>query len=201
MPTRVPLAVTRRPASAARGSGSARCSSTRAGPEQSGVDRVPRAVRRFPEAVLARFDVVSWDPRGTGASRAVDCVDDAYLDLSAGAPVVPETAAQLAVVRDVREGLRRGCKERMGAYARQVGTRNSARDLEAIRIALGEPTLNYLGYSYGTVLGMTYAQMFPATVRAMVLDGPPDYWLASLDYSYAAGERLQAGARHLPRLV
>ena len=73
----------------------------------------------------------------------------------------------------------------MGAYARQVGTRNSARDLEAIRIALGEPALNYVGFSYGTVLGMTYAQMFPATVRAMVLDGPPDYWLPSLDYSYA----------------
>jgi pimeloyl-ACP methyl ester carboxylesterase len=73
----------------------------------------------------------------------------------------------------------------MGSYARHVGTRNSARDLEAIRVALGEPSINYLGYSYGTVLGMTYAQMFPATVRAMVLDGPPDYWLPSLDYSYA----------------
>ncbi len=78
----------------------------------------------------------------------------------------------------------RGCTERGGIYAGEVGTRNSARDLEAIRIALGESTLNYLGYSYGTILGMTYAQMFPTTVRAMVLDGPLDFWLPQLDYAH-----------------
>ena len=59
-----------------------------------------------------------------------------------------------------------------GRVRGQVGTRNVARDLEAIRIALGEPKLDYLGYSYGTVVGATYAQMFPTTVRRMVLDGP-----------------------------
>ena len=69
-----------------------------------------------------------------------------------------------------------------------MGTRNTARDLEAIRIALGEPTLNYLGFSYGTIVGATYAQMFPTTIRTMVLDGPPDYWLPQLDYSYAQAD-------------
>ena len=155
------------------------------GPGQGGTDAVPRVARRFPATVLDRFDLVTWDPRGTGASRPVDCVDDAYLDLAAGAPVVPETTEQLAVVRDYGEGFARGCKDRMGSYARHVGTRSSARDLEAIRIALGEPAISYLGFSYGTVLGMTYAQMYPSVVRAMVLDGPPDYWLAALDYAYA----------------
>ena len=77
-----------------------------------------------------------------------------------------------------------GCVQRMGAYAGQVGTRNVARDLEAIRIALGEPKLDYLGYSYGTIVGITYAQMFPTTIRTMVLDGPPDYWLRARDYGY-----------------
>ena len=72
----------------------------------------------------------------------------------------------------------------MGAYAGQVGTRNVARDVEAIRVASGEPKLDYLGYSYGTIVGITYAQMFPTTVDAMVLDGPPDYWLPSRDYTY-----------------
>ena len=77
-----------------------------------------------------------------------------------------------------------GCVQRMGAYATELGTRNVARDLEAIRIALGEPKLDYLGYSYGTIVGITYAQMFPTTIRTMVLDGPPDYWLRARDYGY-----------------
>ena len=71
-----------------------------------------------------------------------------------------------------------GCLRGTGRHAQHCA------DLEAIRIALGEPSLNYLGYSYGTVLGMTYAQMFPATMGAMVLDGPPDYWLPQLDYAH-----------------
>jgi pimeloyl-ACP methyl ester carboxylesterase len=77
-----------------------------------------------------------------------------------------------------------GCSQRNGAYAGQVGTRNVARDVEAIRIALGEPKLDYLGYSYGTIVGAVYAQMYPATVGRMVLDGPPDYWLSARDYAY-----------------
>jgi pimeloyl-ACP methyl ester carboxylesterase len=141
-------------------------------------------VARLPDSVEARFDLVSWDPRGTGASRVVDCVDDGFLDLGAAAPPVPDTAETLAVVRSYNRAFARGCTERGGTYAGQVGTRNSARDLEAIRVALGEPSVTYLGYSYGTVLGMTYAQMFPANVRAMVLDGPPDYWLPQLDYAH-----------------
>jgi pimeloyl-ACP methyl ester carboxylesterase len=76
----------------------------------------------------------------------------------------------------------------MGAYASQVGTRNVARDLEGIRIALGDPKLDYLGYSYGTVVGATYAQMFPATVGRLVLDGPPDYWISARDYAYRQGK-------------
>ncbi|MET0626939.1 MAG: alpha/beta hydrolase [Acidimicrobiia bacterium] len=153
------------------------------GPGQGGVDYLPQLINRFPDTVLARFDIVTWDPRGTGHSRPVDCVDDAFLDTDT--PIVPDTAAELTVARDYSAAFARGCTQRMGAYAGQVGTRNSARDLEAIRIALGEQQLNYLGFSYGVVLGMTYAQMFPGAVRTMVLDGPPDYWQPSLEYAYA----------------
>jgi pimeloyl-ACP methyl ester carboxylesterase len=155
------------------------------GPGQGGVDYLPLVSRRFPDEVLARFDIVSWDPRGTGASRPVDCVDDAFLDATSASPAVPDNAVTLAAARAQTATFAKGCTDLMGTYAGQVGTRNSARDLEAIRIALGEPTISYLGFSYGTVLGMTYAQMFPHAVRAMVLDGPPDYWLPSIDYSYA----------------
>lgn len=153
------------------------------GPGEGGVDYVPQLISRFPDTVLERFDLVTWDPRGTGHSRAVDCVDDAFLD--ADTPIVPDTPGKLNLIRAYSDAFARGCAERMGAYAGQVGTRNSARDVEAIRIALGEPQLNYLGFSYGVVLGMTYAQMFPGAVRTMVLDGPPDYWQSSLEYAHA----------------
>jgi pimeloyl-ACP methyl ester carboxylesterase len=154
------------------------------GPGESGVDYLRRTWSRLPDVVRARFDVVSFDPRGTGASRPLDCVDDAFLDLGAGITPIPTTAPQLDAVHRYNEQFAAGCVQRMGAYAGEVGTRNVARDLEAIRIALGEPTLNYLGYSYGTIVGITYAQMFPATIRTMVLDGPPDYWLSARNYAY-----------------
>ena len=155
------------------------------GPGESGVDYLRSTWSRLPEVARDRFDVVSFDPRGTGTSRPVDCVDDAFLDLGTGIAAVSSTPEQLDALHRYNAAFAAGCAQRMGKYAGQVGTRNVARDVEALRIALGEPKLDYLGYSYGTVVGITYAQMFPTTIRAMVLDGPPDYWLSARDYSYA----------------
>lgn len=154
------------------------------GPGQPGVDYLRRTWTRLPQTVLDRFDVVSFDPRGTGGSRPVDCVDDAFLDLSAGMPTIPATNEELSVLRRYSKQFASGCKERSGAYARQIGTRNVARDLEAIRTALDDAHLNYVGFSYGTVVGATYAQMFPASVGRLVLDGPPDYWISAKDYAF-----------------
>jgi pimeloyl-ACP methyl ester carboxylesterase len=154
------------------------------GPGESGVDYLRRTSGRLPQTVRDRFDVVSFDPRGTGTSRPIDCVDDAFLDQSATIAAVPTTTAQLDAIHDYNAQFAAGCVQRMGTYAGQVGTRNVARDLEAIRIALGDPKLDYLGYSYGTVVGATYAQMFPASVGRLVLDGPPDYWISTRDYAY-----------------
>jgi pimeloyl-ACP methyl ester carboxylesterase len=154
------------------------------GPGNSGVDHLRGTFGRLPQAVRDRFDVVSFDPRGTGASRPIDCVDDAFLDLSAGLPAVVTTAAQLDALHDYNAQFAAGCVQRMGSYAGEVGTRNVARDMEAIRIALGDPKLTYVGFSYGAALGATYAQMFPASVGRLVLDGPPDYWISSRDYAY-----------------
>jgi pimeloyl-ACP methyl ester carboxylesterase len=158
------------------------------GPGEGGVDYLRDTWSRMPAEILDRFDIVTWDPRGTGASRPIDCVDNSVLDQSLNLPAVPDSALGLAAVRAYDDTFAQGCAARMGAYAGQVGTRNTARDLEAIRIALGEPTLNYLGYSYGTIVGATYAQMFPGTIRSMVLDGPPDWWSSRLDYGYAQAQ-------------
>jgi pimeloyl-ACP methyl ester carboxylesterase len=180
---RVGIALTRHPAT----SPSERIGSlvvNYGGPGESGVDILRNTWRRLPAVVQARFDVVSFDPRGTGASRPIDCVDDGLLDLSAGVPAVPDSPERLDTLHRYNAQFAAGCTERVGSYARHVGTRNVARDLEAIRLALGEVKLDYLGYSYGTIVGVTYAQMFPSTIRSMVLDGPPDYWLTARDYAY-----------------
>ena len=154
------------------------------GPGQGGVDYLRKTYGRLPAEARARFDIVSFDPRGTGASRPVDCVDDAVLDLATGLPPIPDTEPALAAYQQYNATFAKGCTERMGAYAGQVGTRNVARDVEAMRVALGEPKLNYLGYSYGTILGEAYAQMYPGNMRTMALDGPPDYSLPMRDYNY-----------------
>ena len=144
---------------------------------------------RLPQTVNDRFDVVTFDPRGIGTSRPIDCVDDAFLDQSSGHRPGPDhRGATRRRCTTTTRAFAAGCMQRTGAYAGQVGTRNVARDLEAIRIALGDPQLTYLGYSYGTVVGATYAQMFPASVGRLVLDGPPDYWISARDYAYRQGK-------------
>jgi pimeloyl-ACP methyl ester carboxylesterase len=154
------------------------------GPGSSGIEHLRSSFGRLPQTVRDRFDVVTFDPRGTGASRPVDCVDDAFLDQSGNLAAVPTTAEQLDALHQWSAQFAAGCVQRMGAYAGQVGTRNVARDMEAIRVALGDPKLTYVGFSYGAALGAAYAQMFPTSVGRLVLDGPPDYWISSRDYAY-----------------
>ncbi|HWW45097.1 MAG TPA: alpha/beta hydrolase [Acidimicrobiia bacterium] len=131
----------------------------------------------LPAAVRDRFDIVSFDPRGTGMSRPIACVSDpTYDDVLAQSPT-PKNLSQLQSFYAGTNGpvdLVQACISAQGAWLADVGTRNTARDLDALRAALGEPKLTYLGYSYGTVLGAVYAQMYPTRVRAMVLDGAVD---------------------------
>ena len=122
------------------------------GPGGSGIDTAWSYAPHFPEDLLSRFDVVGFDPRGVGRSTAVDCGD-----LNRSFRVVE-----------------RDCIARSGDLLPYVGTVNAARDLELLRVALGDEQLTYLGFSYGTALGAVYADMFPSSVRALVLDGSVD---------------------------
>jgi pimeloyl-ACP methyl ester carboxylesterase len=134
---------------------------------QGGVSDIPGVIRQ-------RFDLVSFDPRGTGTSRPIACVDDATYDRALAQDPIPHTPQDLlSFYAGTNEpvDLVQACVSRQGQWLAQVGTRNTARDLEQLRIALGDPKLTYLGYSYGTALGAVYAQMYPNRVRAMVLDG------------------------------
>ncbi len=131
----------------------------------------------FSPEVLARFDVVGMDPRGVGGSAPVGCLDDAEreeqlaFDVDATAPggaprdVVDTLARELAAACATGDG---------AALLPHLATDDVARDMDLVRAALGEETISYLGQSYGTLLGATYATLFPSRVRQMVLDAPVD---------------------------
>jgi pimeloyl-ACP methyl ester carboxylesterase len=138
------------------------------GPGGSGIDFLSSAATVIPTEIADTFDLVGFDPRGVGASSAVDCdiqIDDNVPLLEAG-----DDAGWQALL-DEANGLADDCPAESLALAPYVGTNNAARDLDRIREALGDEQLSYVGFSYGTRLGATYAELFPDNVRALVLDG------------------------------
>jgi pimeloyl-ACP methyl ester carboxylesterase len=150
------------------------------GPGGAGTVQLPAFIGFFPKELLREYDIVSWDPRGAGASTAVQCftsqaAESAFLGKYALFPV--GQGQQRAYIRRWRE-FGKICAARNGALLRHVSTADSARDLNLLRQDLGQPKLNYLGISYGTFLGATYANLFPRRVGRMVLDGnvPPEAW-------------------------
>lgn len=127
----------------------------------------------FQEPLIERFDIVSWDPRGTGVSGgAVDCIDDSEYDRYYGSSdITPETDEERQALIDLAQDFAAGCEEAGGSLLPHLGTNNSARDVDAIRRALGEEQASFLGFSYGSELAAVWATFFPDTVRAAVLDG------------------------------
>jgi pimeloyl-ACP methyl ester carboxylesterase len=122
-----------------------------------------------------RFDVVSWDPRGTNASTHVRCFtseqSEARFWKGVSLPTTPAASARYA--RKVAE-LARRCGKVSGWLLAHISTADTARDLDYLRRLVGDRKLTYVGISYGSYLGQTYANMFPGRVRAMLLDGIVD---------------------------
>ncbi|HTZ08803.1 MAG TPA: alpha/beta hydrolase [Acidimicrobiales bacterium] len=148
------------------------------GPGGSGIDDLPDELDVLTPELLARFDIVSFDPRGVGRSDPVECAKGASATTpSTPGPLpdpVPTTAAAQQALLANDKAFGAACEAVSGSILPYVGTVDTARDLERIRMALGDPGLTYIGHSYGTLLGATYAQLFPTHVRAMVLDGAID---------------------------
>ena len=167
------------------------------GPGVSGMSAVPALFGDEGGAaggLAKRFDVVGLDPRGVGASTpAIDCLTDAEREVERGdLDADPSPAGVAATEAENREYAQR-CTERVGAdVLAQMGTRDAARDLDVLRAALGDPKLTFLGYSYGTRLGSTYAEEFPQNVRALVLDGALDPNQSTIDRSVAQSAGFQS---------
>ncbi len=129
-------------------------------------------VGTFPDPVAERFDLIGWDPRGVGRSSDLECGDSVTAWLQAD-PSPDDRGERRALNRTARS-VAAECEAEDGDALPFLGADNEARDLEAMRIAVGEDRLNYLGYSYGTLIGERYAAQFPTHIRAMVLDGVVD---------------------------
>jgi pimeloyl-ACP methyl ester carboxylesterase len=153
------------------------------GPGFGGTDFAFFAPQVFDRELLEHFDIIGWDPRGVGESDPpIDCIDD-YDPYFNEIDSTPENEAEHQQLVDVAEAFAAACVERNADLIDHVGTNDSARDIDVIRQALGEETITYFGFSYGSELGATWATLFPDTVRAAVLDGAADPNADSLESS------------------
>ncbi|MGL5859155.1 MAG: alpha/beta hydrolase [Angustibacter sp.] len=165
------------------------------GPGGSGVQYARAARAVITSAARDAFDVVGFDPRGVGASAPVECLDDQQTDELVAADPTPDTAGEVtATVRLLRQ-LGERCRQRGGALLPHVDTRSAARDIDVLRAALGDRRLFYLGKSYGTFLGATYADLFPRNVGRMVLDGALDPALSNDEVSIGQGRGFEQATR------
>lgn len=154
------------------------------GPGGSGIDFLKSAEFVFTNRILDSYDIVGFDPRGVNKSTPVHCLSDAEMDdfLAASFRDTEEDQAKAAQLAD---DFIQSCldKDDSGILG-YVGTSQAARDMDILRDALGDPKLNYLGFSYGTFLGATYADYFPDRINRMVLDGAINPSVSGLDMMY-----------------
>jgi len=172
----IELALVRQPAKSGKALGSLLVNP--GGPGGSGYDFILNSVDYATSAKLqSNFDIVGFDPRGVNHSTPVKCYTDpkeldSYLyDITPGVPGSDEWIAAL-VGSTKKFGAR--CLELTGPLLGLVDTPSAARDMDMVRAALGDKKLNYLGYSYGTLLGQVYADLFPSKTGRLVLDGVVD---------------------------
>ncbi|MGX6602493.1 alpha/beta hydrolase [Micromonosporaceae bacterium Da 78-11] len=149
------------------------------GPGGSGVDTAVylsygEALGGLPTAVTDQFDIIGFDPRGVSRSAPIKCIGNTEQDESFAARPDPVSTADFDRIVALNKKIAESCGAKYGDQLPLFSTEQAAHDMDALRTAVGDEKMSYLGFSYGTLLGATYAQLFPAKIRAMVLDGAVD---------------------------
>ncbi len=141
------------------------------GPGGSGIEYAKYADFIVGAPVRRAYDIVGFDPRGVASSAPIECVDATKLDAWLGQDPTPDDAAEEQTAAANATAFGDACKANASPLVAHVSTVEVARDLDILRAALGETKLDYLGKSYGTFIGATYADLFPTHIGRMVLDG------------------------------
>ena len=147
------------------------------GPGSSGIEWITDYINSLgTQSLRNHYNIVGFDPRGVGKSNPVKCLPAKELEkyLYEPSPYPYLSQQDIQATRDTAESFAKACQENTGELLGHVDTASAARDMDVIRGVLGQKELNYLGYSYGTLLGATYAVLFPKKVGRFVLDGVVD---------------------------
>lgn len=165
------------------------------GPGAPGTDTVEDVGLYFADELRASYDIVGFDPRGTGESSPVDCLSDDQLDEYIAEDPEPDTDAEVDEFEESAEEFWAGCAARSAELAAHVSTVEAARDMDVLREVLGDDKLDYLGFSYGTRLGATYAELYPDHVGRFVLDGAIDPSLPTREGSLSQAKGFETALR------
>ncbi|MFJ2018257.1 alpha/beta hydrolase [Streptomyces nodosus] len=143
------------------------------GPGGSGISMMPLYTNTV-ATLHERYDLVSWDPRGVGASQGIRCRDDKAIQTAETIDATPDDAGEEKAYLDDAAGFGEGCRQAAGKLLAHVSTADTARDMDLMRQVLGDRKTHYFGISYGTELGGVYAHLFPKNVGRLVLDAVVD---------------------------
>jgi pimeloyl-ACP methyl ester carboxylesterase len=149
------------------------------GPGGSGVDFAYSAARYFSPDILARFDIIGFDPRGVGRSAPVRCSASKVVSSPS---LYPTNQAEFDALVKYNRELRADCRQTSGSMVDHADTGSVIQDVDALRRTLGEKKINYYGISYGTLIGQQYAERYGDKIRAMVIDSNMDHSLDTLPF-------------------
>lgn len=169
------------------------------GPGGSGYDFIRDSLSDAVSSRLSqRYDIVGFDPRGVNKSSAISCYDDPSQMDSFLYDLSPNPVASDAWIGDLEKSnadFGQACLKHSGELLGYVDTESAAHDLDLLRAILGDTKLNYLGYSYGTFLGATYAELYPGKTGHLVLDGAIDPATSDFDVTATQAKGFESAAR------
>ncbi len=153
------------------------------GPGGSGKELLQFFAPTAGKKLLDSYDIIGFDPRGVGESAPINCGDGKALDAYYVEDFIVLEQKDIDEASARNDAFAKACRANSGRIMQNADTVSAARDMDVIRAVLGDDHLNYLGFSYGTQLGATYAEIYPDKVGRLVLDGAVDISLSSEDQS------------------